>query len=105
MSDLLEQVLKDFEQVKEVAEKNAKNVLLEKMMPKIKDWIDQQIIEGNDIDNLGEKQQLLHDEDDDELESSSDDDENDDEQITDGSKCEAVLDLKSMEAELFPDAN
>ena len=47
MQNILEESLLDIKQVKEVAEKNAKNLVLENLMPKIKTYIEDQLIEGD----------------------------------------------------------
>ena len=49
MSNLLQEALLDINQVKDVAEKNAKNVVLETLMPKIKDFIEEKLIEGDSL--------------------------------------------------------
>ena len=49
MSKLFEEALADAKKLKQVAEENAKKAILESITPKIKEFIDQQIIEQSEI--------------------------------------------------------
>jgi len=49
MSKLFEEALADAKKLKQVAEENAKKAILESITPKIKEFIDQQIIEQSDV--------------------------------------------------------
>src|SRR3990167_36636 len=66
MSDLLKEALLDVQQVKEVAEKNARNMVLERLMPKLKDYIENKLMEDTDVEDheeLPAGKEVLHDED------------------------------------------
>jgi len=54
MSKLFEEALADAKKLKEVAEENAKKAILESITPKIKHFIDQQIIEQSEIEEIEE---------------------------------------------------
>ena len=95
-STLFDEAIADAKNLREVAEQNAKNAIVEAITPKIKEFIEDQLIEGSGVsrESLGEDEHVLNDIVN-SMFSESGDDSADEDVVLDEDAISALVDLVS----------